>query len=368
MKRILLMSILGLLLGCEVSNSLETQPSVDEKAESQIVLPDVEEVNEYKLVYHLTHLGIVRELYYQVGESLTLLPITRDGYVFDGWYLDELLTEKIDRLTMSSEDVQLYPKWTVLPAFVVAPFNPSLDSYGIHQFRNLILPTDPSQLSGVVYVDLVMRYFGRNTTMQYIGTYMAYSYAVTFLNGYSIELMVEQTATKEEADFLAKEVAFQIGQIPEAIVSGLRTFTVFIGNEHGSSGTNTEHWIYDIDQIFREDHQEYILHHLVHASLDWSQMEPANNTTISIHDNQTIQRHVGRLNKVDWLAAGQADGFFISDYAAEHPAREDVAETTPAYLAVRMRPERFDPKLIEYLSANLANRFAMLDELNINFP
>jgi len=369
--------ILVFLIACESPNEtvleerLPQEPEVVEEA----VEPEIEEqvVSNYVLRYHLTHLDEIRELLVSAGDSLMLTPISLEGHIFAGWFLDAALTVPVDRVGPFESDLDVYPKWELIepdpiPTYVIEPFDPAREHYHIHHFRNLILPSDPSMFSGVVYLDVVMRYFGRNTTMPFIGTYNAYSYEVTLTNGYVFEFLVEETATKEEADILARDVSYQLGQLPEAIISGLLTFTLFIGDEHGSSGKNTEHWIDRVERIYQSDHEEYLMHHLSHASLDWSQMSPANNNTISIHDNQTIQVQQGQLNKVEWLAAAQQDGYFISQYAADHPAREDVAETAPAYLAARFRPERFDPLLIEFLSNHLTNRFDLLDQLSLNFP
>ena len=374
MKKLFLLMLIGFLAACEQAVVeevvIEANEVADEVVERELIEPEIE---AFDVILNLTHTGLVRRFRYEVGEALKLPTLEREGYVFGGWFLDRTLTLPLGEQRMPDNDVEVFPKWTVIeptpvPTYVIEPFDPNREYYDIHQFRNLILPSDPSLFSGVVYHDVVMRYFGRNTTMPFIGTYNAYSYEVTLTNGYVFEFLVEETATKEEADVLARDVSYQIGQLPEAIISGLLTFTLFIGDEHGSSGKNTEHWIDRIERIYQPDHEEYLMHHLVHASLDWSQMSPANNSTISIHDNQTIQVQQGQLNKEEWLAAAQRDGYFVSQYAADHPAREDVAETAPAYLAARLRPERFDPLLVEFLSNNLTNRFDLLDQLNLSFP
>ena len=100
MKKLLLLMLIGFLAACESSPVMQ---------EEEVVLEPV--VAESTLVYHLTHLGIVREFTYRVGEQLSLDPISRAGFVFDGWYLDEALTQQVSRITMPAEAVALYPKW-----------------------------------------------------------------------------------------------------------------------------------------------------------------------------------------------------------------------------------------------------------------
>ena len=63
-----------------------------------------------------------------------------------------------------------------------------------------------------------------------------------------------------------------------------------------------------------------------------------------------------------WRAAQRADGVFISDYARDHPDREDIAESFLTYLAVRYRPERLtDAERAAILTA-IPNRLIYFDE------
>lgn len=51
-----------------------------------------------------------KELYYQDVIIIYNEP-TRDGYIFDGWYIDSDLTQKFTLLSMPAEDITLYAKW-----------------------------------------------------------------------------------------------------------------------------------------------------------------------------------------------------------------------------------------------------------------
>lgn len=63
-----------------------------------------------------------------------------------------------------------------------------------------------------------------------------------------------------------------------------------------------------------------------------------------------------------WLAAQDADGTFISDYAQANPTREDVAETIVPWLAVRFARDRVDPSVVELIEDTIPHRLAFLDE------
>jgi len=51
---------------------------------------------------------------YLAGEEITLLVANREGFLFDGWYLDEDLTIPLEFKTMPSTNLDLYPKWQLI--------------------------------------------------------------------------------------------------------------------------------------------------------------------------------------------------------------------------------------------------------------
>ena len=72
--------------------------------------------NKYSISYELNG-GInnpSNPVEYDVTDSITFLSPTRDGYAFDGWYLDEELNNKIDSIEPNSisANLKLYAKWT----------------------------------------------------------------------------------------------------------------------------------------------------------------------------------------------------------------------------------------------------------------
>ena len=63
----------------------------------------------------------------------------------------------------------------------------------------------------------------------------------------------------------------------------------------------------------------------------------------------------------DWLSAQKADCNFISDYAKEHPIREDIAESYLTYLAVRFRSDRIYSELKLKIENAIPNRIKYFD-------
>jgi hypothetical protein len=52
-------------------------------------------------------------------------------------------------------------------------------------------------------------------------------------------------------------------------------------------------------------------------------------------------------------------------YARDNPAREDVAESVLAWLAVRYRASRITPSLAATIERAIPNRIAYFDSLNL---
>ena len=67
-----------------------------------------------------------------------------------------------------------------------------------------------------------------------------------------------------------------------------------------------------------------------------------------------------------WLAAQDADGGFISDYARDHPGREDVAESFGPFFALRHRRERISRGMAETIEATMPNRIDYFDRLDLD--
>jgi uncharacterized repeat protein (TIGR02543 family) len=113
-RKVFILVIVSLLLACDSSIEIN---DVDKVAEETPVTLQPEEVQEdvsYNLRYHLTHEDTIELMSYLAGEEITLLVANREGFLFDGWYLDEDLTIPLEFKTMPSTDLDLYPKWQLI--------------------------------------------------------------------------------------------------------------------------------------------------------------------------------------------------------------------------------------------------------------
>ena len=134
-----------------------------------------------------------------------------------------------------------------------------------------------------------------------------------------------------------------LGRLPMALLSGVREVEigaldgVFQGNSsEGIIHIYTEHGKKVIRNGFIE---EILFHEGGHTSLDAT-----------------------HANSPSWLAAQKADGVSISDYARDHPNREDIAESILSYFAVRYRPGRLTNAERTAILSAIPNRILYFDK------
>src|SRR5262249_49389181 len=139
-----------------------------------------------------------------------------------------------------------------------------------------------------------------------------------------------------------------IGQLPNVLRSNVRTVWIHQGVQPFGGGSNslTIHTgqadLYAAEGIL----QETLIHEACHASLD-----------------------DGYENAAGSLAARRADPGFISTYARDYPAREDIAESFLPWFAVRYRANRISAELANTIRTTIPNRMAYFDDQHFNmFP
>ena len=80
--------------------------------------------------------------------------------------------------------------------------------------------------------------------------------------------------------------------------------------------------------------------------------------------------HVSLQNHQDapgWRQAQEADGEFISDYARDHPDREDVAESVLPYFTLRYRPDRLSAVQRAAIADTIPNRLEYFNGLALDW-
>ncbi|UCC23887.1 MAG: hypothetical protein JSU98_09100 [Gemmatimonadales bacterium] len=174
----------------------------------------------------------------------------------------------------------------------------------------------------------------------------AYLFDATFQDGLALEVQVNpEFETGEAALEMARRFAEAIGRLPTALRAGVETVWIHRGVELFGGGNDNilihtgQADQYEADGIL----EETLVHEAVHSSLD------------SEH-----------ATAPGWRAAQNADNWFISAYARDHPTREDLAESFVPYLAVRARAERVAPALRELILQVMPARVQYLDGLSLD--
>ncbi len=150
----------------------------------------------------------------------------------------------------------------------------------------------------------------------------AHLFIARYSDGATIEIGVNPEFDAEAARALADRFAIPLGQLPTSLRAGIERFSIHAGNEGFHAGTG-QIVVYTemADQRASYAHlEESLFHESVHASWD--------------------EAH--RLS-VGWQAAQAADGGFLTNYGAESPDREDLAETALFAFAILHYPNRFPP-------------------------
>jgi uncharacterized repeat protein (TIGR02543 family) len=110
MKKILVLILIGLLAACESSALIEEE---DVLVEPEVVVsePVEVEVMTYVVRYVIGYSGLIEEQIKEANAVVRLMLPEREGYRFDGWFLDEAFTRPTDRFVTIQSDLDVYAKW-----------------------------------------------------------------------------------------------------------------------------------------------------------------------------------------------------------------------------------------------------------------
>ncbi len=210
---------------------------------------------------------------------------------------------------------------------------------------DVITSADPTTFTGAAYVGRGVREMFDRRVDDSIRV-EAYLFDATFDDGLAVEIQVNpefgsQAAAQAEAD----KYGSVIGRLPTALRADVETVFIHQGVKPFGGGNNNllihtgQAAQYEADGIL----EETFVHEAAHTSLD-----------------------AAHANAPAWLAAQEADGTFISNYARDFPRREDVAESFLPYLAVRRRADRVSQSLADKIRATIPHRLAYFDALELD--
>jgi hypothetical protein len=224
------------------------------------------------------------------------------------------------------------------------PANPPFDGT-IFLDPDIITDSDKTTFLNISYAGQATRTMFDRRVNNWI-TVTPYLFNSTYDDGLSIEIQVNpEFQDSVAAEREALKFAEVIGRLPTTLRVDVETVWIHKGTEPFGGGNNNilihtgQSIVYENDGIL----EETLVHEASHTSLDAKHAESAG-----------------------WVSAQESDGNFISTYARDNPAREDIAETFLLYLAIRYRSDRMNQSLTDKIVKTIPNRIRYLDDQNFN--
>ena len=177
-------------------------------------------------------------------------------------------------------------------------------------------------------------------------TNQTWRFKAVWEDGHETEFLLNSEFAIEEAREHAEVFADIVGRLPKFARHDVDYVIINGGSGAGGGGGGT--MIYHIDSTYPTIYnyaysaEELMLHEAGHNDLS------------------------NHWNAPGWIAAQQADGRFISQYAEDFPEREDVTVSMTNWFAVRHRPERCSQGYIDWITDTIPNRLAYFDSLNLD--
>jgi hypothetical protein len=230
----------------------------------------------------------------------------------------------------------------------------------IAQVDSVNLDEDKPPFSGTIFIDpdiitendptmfLEITYAGTGTRRMFDRrergriTVDAFLFNVKYSDGIDVEFQVNpEFDSLENAAAEAEKYARVIGRIPTVLRKDVETVCIHKGNRPFGGGNHNLliHTEQADSYVSRGILEETFVHEASHTSLD---AEHAKDSA--------------------WVAAQDADGNFISNYARDHPFREDIAESFLPYLAVKYRADRISPELKNTIETTIPSRLEYFDD------
>ena len=211
---------------------------------------------------------------------------------------------------------------------------------------DIITSDDPTTFVGLSYNGQEQRTMYDRRVADWI-TISPYLFPAVFDDNTTIEIQVNpEFGTVEDARVQAEKFAPVIGRLTTELRKDVETVWIHKGVQPFGGGNNNLLIHTDYSALHYEDQgilEETFVHEASHTSLD------------AYHSTNS-----------DWIKAQEQDCRFISNYAEEHPTREDIAESYLPYFAVRYRADRISTELKEKIESAIPNRIKYFDDQGFN--
>jgi len=147
------------------------------------------------------------------------------------------------------------------------------------------------------------------------------------------------------AEGYARKLTGPIGKLPQTMRKGLKHVVVHDGDETASGehlGNFFVVYSKNMDtRISNNDLEETVFHESVHATMDYGCEEADSG----------------------WNQARVKDNSFITDYAADKPEKEDLAESALFAYTMIKNPGRLAPNIESWIRTNIPNRFSFFETI-----
>jgi len=210
---------------------------------------------------------------------------------------------------------------------------------------DIITSSDPSSIQSTTYSGQGMVTMFDRRVNNWV-TVNAYLFDVIWDDGLTIIAQINpEFGSVANATIEAEKYAFLIGQLPKILREDINEIWVHQGVEPFGGGNNSIliHTGQTINYENSRILEETLVHEASHTSLD------------ATHSAST-----------GWLNAQNADNEFISTYAQDNPAREDIAESFLPWLMVRYRQNDISTIDFNNITQTIPNRLSYFDLQNFD--
>jgi hypothetical protein len=257
-------------------------------------------------------------------------------------------------LNSSGSTSDMGSNWGSIQSIQSPPYNPGTATSP--DFKNVIGGDyPPTRFKALTYARQETRKMFDRRIADFI-TVNAYLFNAEYsddlnLNGSNIEVRSNiEVQVNPEFEFIkaqeyAEQYANVIGRLPKALRRDVQTVWIHYGDKPFGGGNNNLliHVGQGKEYIKQGILEEILIHEACHTSLDY----------YAYYDG--------------WKSAQIEDkNKYISTYARDNPAREDIAESFLAYFAVTYRKDRISQNTYEKVIKTIPNRIKFFDSLNLD--
>ncbi|MEM1333499.1 MAG: hypothetical protein AAGG08_08585 [Actinomycetota bacterium] len=223
---------------------------------------------------------------------------------------------------------------------------PPIRSTGADQERDLIRPDDPSSFGCLVDLPVGPGEFYDKVSDQLLFPEQTFYYEARYTDGATVQIRVHPDLAEDVAGGReqAMRIAGPIGLLPAELRADITRVGFLDGDAtaQGDGGGEGIH-VYEDNVTLREStnrFEETMFHESVHTSLDdrWALSD-------------------------EWLDARSADGVFLTEYAADFPEQEDLAETALYAWALLHHPDRVSDADAATWRSLVPNRIAVVEQI-----